>query len=497
MKNPLKTLAIWSSIGVAACTPQQEKCDTAVDSGVPERESSLEVINLTGAPVSLRLGETESAVSVPPFETFKVVEKATSGLKDTLKTQVRLAAGDAGTLETPVDVASGEQLLLVLSATPDGVSATEVSQKTTKGKTFGESMAGGLQAAGASVQRGVDVSGDCLADVAGEIGARASVVLAADATSLPDCPGARSFVRPAEFSEALAFLVPVDGSLEVAWVRAPRDSASGLATGRRMHTPLMLTTPALPVVYVLNAHEDRLPTTVSLESLVLAADVPSGGLVRVAPTVVAQGASLVGSVMPGAGVVSAAVSSVSGLSTGTTTLTATCSSHSLCSPLGDGDVLIIASSKPATMRMGQKNVIARGRRDLKFGSLVNGEATGCVAVGAGDDACIMGPAISALANGSGGAAQASYAATGRLIPPATVGPDATGAPPRIPFMYAEGPRRFDFVLPGETVTNLASHGGFFVVGAGTAIDAAATDARSLFWVDSSTQPWALSTQRSP
>jgi hypothetical protein len=81
------------------------------------------------------------------------------------------------------------------------------------------------------------------------------------------------------------------------------------------------------------------------------------------------------------------------------------------------------------------------------------------------------------------------------LSPPTKFQTATGALPRLPFRYVEDGRTFDFVLSSDALLALPSHGGFFAVAAGTAVDAAAVDGRALFWVDSSTQPWTLALQQ--
>jgi hypothetical protein len=179
---------------------------------------------------------------------------------------------------------------------------------------------------------------------------------------------------------------------------------------------------------------------------------------------------------------------------------ATPGSTGLIEGFAAGDVLLIAAEHPTAMRMGQKNVLARGRRELLFASLLDAEATGCVGVSPADTGCAMGAAVSAV-SGIGGMAKpggmtsSSYAA-GRLLPPSNV-TDAVGVTPDLPFIYVDSVKRFDFSLPGDVVRQLAAHGGFFVVSSSTALDAAAPDGRALFWVDSSTSPWSLHALRSP
>lgn len=79
MTNTVKILATCASLGVSSCTQMQDKCDTPkeAESAV---ETSFEVVNLVGEPVKFQLGDGEE-VTVPGFERFKVVGKATSGLK--------------------------------------------------------------------------------------------------------------------------------------------------------------------------------------------------------------------------------------------------------------------------------------------------------------------------------------------------------------------------------------------------------------------------------
>ncbi|MGV3620223.1 MAG: hypothetical protein ACO1OB_05380 [Archangium sp.] len=437
----------------------------------------LDVVNLTGVPVELTLGDGEP-VSVPDGEALKVVEKATSGLKDTLKTNVRLVAVDGGSsgsiVETPVDLAADSADRLVVLSTPDGVVVKSLGRQTA-GSTFGEKVASGLQAAGNLVAQGADYTGDCLSDIGDDIGRNARVVFAESPATTPDCPGARTIVRPAGApADSIPFVLSGEGEPRVAWVSSPRDAASGQATGKRTHRPMVFIASPLPEVAVLNAHEARISMNVTTPRGRLASDVAPGTLVRVPPSAVAQMLEDSGA-QPGGGVCTA-VSFTTGNST---------THGSMCGQTGH--FLIVGGTKPGVMRMGQTNVLARGRRDLLFGSAVNGAATGCVGVSAGDDACVMGAAISALGGAGGsGATSASYAA-GRLLAPSNV-IDANGTPAKLPFTYVEDGRRFDTSLPPDVVTNLASHGGFFVVTAGDM-----ADTRTLLWVDDSTMPWTLTT----
>lgn len=480
---------------VSACTPAQGNCDAATDAGATP-ETSLQVLNLSGAPVRVAVG-SEAPATLGGFEALKVVEKATSGLKDTLKTQVRLMAGDAGTqdasLETAVDLAAGESLVLVVTAGADGLATTPVSPRQTQGKTFGEKVAAGLQAAGSLAR--VDTDGDCLADVGAELGTPATVVIAESPSTLKDCPGARTFVRPASAgSDAVPFVVAVDGAPRVSWVAA---EAPAGASGRRTSSPNVVTRGPLPEVYVLNAHESRLPTKVTAGAVTLVSDLAPARLARVPSDLVAQAAAEAENA-PGrahgggfAGVVSAAVSSVG--------FSATPGVTGLLEGFAAGDVLLIAAEHPTAMRMGRENAPARGRRELLFASLLDAEATGCVGVSLADTECMMGAAVS-VGSGIGGlskpsgATSGSYAA-GRLLPPSNV-TDAVGVTPDLPFIYVDSVKRFDFSLPGDLVRQLAGHGGFFVVTSATALEATAPAGRALFWVDSSTSPWSLHAVRS-
>lgn len=482
MTKTLRMIAVCASFGVAACTQSQDKCDAVADAGPSSTsEATLEVVNLTGGPLRLALGSAEP-VSVANGDAFKVVEKATSGLKDTLKTNVRLIATDGGTsdatVETSVDIAADDFEVLVALSGPDGV--VMKSGRQTQGTSFGEKVATGLQAGGNALAQGVDFTGDCLSDLGGELGRKARVVLADSADTVPECDDVRVFVRPALApADSIPYPVVVDGTPQMAWLSASGVSP-GQTSGRRTWRPHLFVTPPLPHVSVLNTA--RISMNVTTPKQTLARDVPPGALVPVSAKAVAQAiddtteASRVGGALPGASIVSAAVSFAAG--NDTTTIP-------LVGGFGTGELLLIAAEQPGVLRAGA-HAPARNRRELIFGSVVNPQATGCIGVAPTDDACTMGAAISAAGSG-GGAASASYAATGRLLAPSNVN-DATGAAPKLPFIYVEEGRRFDFSLPPTIVAPLASHGGFFVVANGAAVDA-----RTLFCVDTSTRPWALTT----
>lgn len=486
MTKTLRMIAVCASFGVAACTQSPDKCDAVADSGTTaSSEAMLEVVNLTGGPLRLSLG-TDEPVSVPNGEAYKVVEKATSGLKDTLKTNVRLIASDGGTsgsdVETAIDIAPDEVETLVALSTTTGVVLK--STKQTQGANFGEKVNAGLHAAGSALAQGaslsVDYTGDCMADIGGEVGRKARVVLADSADTVPECDDVRVFVRPALApADSIPYAVVVDGSLQIAWL-STGDHKTGLTSGRRTFHPRMFVTPPLPDVAVLNATTARISMNVTTPKQTLARDVAPGTLVHLSAKTVALAMDDEAASLAGAGVVSAAVSFVAGNTTTTIPLVG---------GFGTGELLLIASEQPGVLR-GGAHAPSRNRRELIFGSAVSAQATGCVGVAPNDDVCAMGTAIStvgALTNSGGGAAAASYAATGRLLAPSNVN-DATGQAPKLPFIYVEDGRRFDFSLPPTVVAPLASHGGFFVVAGGTA-----ADLRTLHWVDTSTKPWALTT----
>lgn len=473
-----------------------------VDAGQPEVELSYRFINLSGVAATVRLSTADAGAEVSPFQERKLVEKATSGLKDTLKTQVRLAPFDGGaggdlTLETELE--AGEEVTLVLTPTETAdhrISMNVTVPKQTQGATFGERVKAGLQAAGARVGGGVDTDGDCTTDVAGTSGTVATVQLVASPDGVKACPDAELFVQPPDVdADAIPFLVDDDGTVAMAWVRT---SPPG---GRTTHLRATVLQHALPDVYVLNVNAERQPATVRLDGVELAADVPPATLTRVPQAAVARALrARLGALIPGGAVISAAVSSVS-ITVGGATVTAAiaalhCGPGATCDALGGEDLLIIASENtPGLLRKKHetsKNAVDTVRRPLVFTSTSTMGATGCIAATLGDDACIMGAAavssVSSLAGGGSGAAAASYAR--QLLYPPTVTPLSTqGTPAPLPFTYLEGGQRFLFELPVDAPPRMASHGGFVVVGAGRSVDATAMGKRAAFYVDASQAPW--------
>ncbi len=471
----------------------------ATDAGVALVELSYRFINLSGAPATVRLSGDDAGLQVGPFQERKVVEKATSGLKDTLKTQVRLAQVDGGvedvSLET--EVPAGEEVTLVLSPSEaaDGrISMNVTVPKQTQGATFGEKVNAGLHAAGGALAQRLDLDGDCKTDVGGAMGTVATVQLLASPDGLMPCPEAHVFVRPGDVdAEAIPYLLSADGSPAIAWVRPSPPS------GKTSHLRATVLQRALPDVYVLNVNAERQPATVRFDGIELAADVPAASLTRVSPAVVAR-ALLARGALPGAGIVSAAVSSVSSTFGGTTSTTALpalhCGPGLTCDALGGEDLLIIASENaPLMLRRKHetaKNAVGNVRRPLVFTSTSTMGSTGCIAATLGDDACIMGAAavssVSSLAGGGGGAAAASYAR--QLLYPPTVAPlSPQGTPAQLPLTYLEAGQRFTFELPVDAPVLMSSHGGFVVVAAGRSVDATATTKRAAFYVDTSQTPW--------
>jgi hypothetical protein len=141
-----------------------------------------------------------------------------------------------------------------------------------------------------------------------------------------------------------------------------------------------------------------------------------------------------------------------------------------------------------------KNSIGNVRRQIVFGTTSVLASKGCVSVHAGDDTCVMGAASVSSLSGSagGGAAAASYAATGRLLyPPKALPTDGSTMLLSVVETDAVG-RRFTWSSPpGLSPSPGKMPEGFAVVTAGTVLDPTAVDSRALYFVSTGTHPWTV------
>jgi hypothetical protein len=244
---------------------------------------------------------------------------------------------------------------------------------------------------------------------------------------------------------------------------------------------------AVSSVSVLNASGSG-PATVSLEGIEVAHDVAPGAIVRVRSSAVAA------AIRKSVEVSGQRRSTSASVSVGSTVRRVE------LGVIDEDDLLLVVSdelsSSATVMKMKHdtaKNSVGNIRGMVVFGTTSRLETKACVALFPGDDTCLMGAAkVGSLAGNNGGAAAASYAATGRLLYPPRL-PPAQGTSMR--FVVEEIDtlaRHFAWDSPaGLTPVGDRSSNGFAIVAAGTVVDATALDQRALLFVDTTVTPWTV------
>lgn len=442
-----------------------------------------------------------------------------------------LPDGGARAVTLPFDfdtTTDAPQTFVLKDTTPARLSTNFTVGKQTQGATFGERINAGL--AGVDIEGGVDTGGDCNAELGGDAGVPARVSVREDTTQACDASQDATFRvehwgDPHEYRSASPYFARgSDGELELVLVRdaVPRDAPTGQASGK---SGFSIGEPgvqrALRALYVLNAHASRQPATVTVGSVVLAANVAPGALVRVPAHVWAQARIALNGLPPG----EPRGLSLNGLPPGVPfrfTVSVgdsaqpveveapqggPCDPPFLCDSLLDEDTLLVVSENlgsSATVLKTKhdtvKNSINNVRAAVVFGTTSTAATNACVAVHAADDTCVMGaaqvPAAAVSAVGGlvaiGGAAAASYAATGRLLYPPK-NPPAMGSTMRFGIAEPGGQRVFWDSPGGLTPRAGKQPGGFAIVAAGSALSATAQPTqRALFFVDTTVAPWTVS-----
>lgn len=514
MKTVTGVLAI---LVLSACSDSSAPDDTKA---AADYEVQFRFINLSRDVVALKLDGEESGVRVWPLgsvlkggHTSRAIHGGGVGVRNVLES----GEVQAVTLPIEFDATDDEPVTFVArDSMPNRISTGITVAKKNRGATFGERAAASLE--GVEVEGGVDTSGDCLTDVAGELGTQASVGLYNEPPAV-DCDVKMSqlFVRPAEVAEDATpyFVRSRDGELQVAWVGRVQ---SGMhSTGSVVAQGASLLGGALPGgavlgsavsrLYVLNAHSAATPVTVTIDGVVIASDVAPGALVQVPARLVTLAAR---HGVDGDGARRGALVEVTGAGIASSfTLagapSAACRAPVLCDFLDGEDTLIVVSENldsSATVLKTKhdtvKNSINNVRGMIVFGSTSALASKGCVSVHAGDDSCVMGAAtvpaaVSALSGtASGGASSAAYAATGRLLyPPKALPNDGSSMIFGVVETDAVSKRYAWTNPPGLSPSPDQAPEGFAIVASGAVLDPASATHRALFFVSTRSEPWTV------
>lgn len=506
----------------------------SVDAGPPPLQAVLRFLNLTPGSLLVTLDGDDAGTAVPAGG--QLLRHAHTGHVTVVKRTATLVASglraDGGswsasdTVELPLrtvtaDLDTDGQLDVVASlhtidSTPARISTNLTVPKQTQGG-FGArlGLVGGALPGGAilssALRAGLDFDGDCVADVAGEAGKPALLTLSDGPTPLcDDAPFA--FVEPLGLRGLGArpyITLTASGLYAVVWVPPLRvlHSASG---GDAVERPAPVWTWHLPDVYVLNAAPSREPATLRLMSGgSLVEGLGVGQLGRLSHR---QVSALLDAKGPGASV--ALALTLGGAAARTVTFAGAAAAPSaacpccppyLCDALVDADTLLllgdvnrgfttvsnVLKTKHDTVKNSINNV-----RALTPGTTLAPEAdvSMCFVTSTTDDVCVMGDAVpvnqaSVHVSAGGGAAAASYAATGRLLPPAKVVPN-------LPFKFAvdawddAGVKLTRHTFSWGDQAQVPADG-FVLVAPGelASTDTAAASKRSLVVVDTTSKPW--------
>ncbi len=496
---------------VLACTPRESECvgvdagtsSTVIDAGPPTNEVSFRLVNLSRETVNLFIDGQDGGEPVLPLGTLTKTGHVTLiKQRGSIDARTRDADGGLAALTLPFEFdprTEDNVTLVVRDTTPSRISMNVTVAKQTPNASFGERVRAAL--AEVDLPGAVDVDGDCAPEVAMNGAVLASISLREDNTLSCDGTADAYFARPLEVSVDATpyFIQGRDRQLEVAWVSPVKEGAStavGQAKwlGASISGSGVVTSGPTRKVYVINTHNTQKPGSIDVNGILLAQDVPAGTMVRVKTNLVAASAH-VQRPEPIARIIIDGFTQTFPVGV----LTGPCKPPYLCDWLNGEDTLLVMSEtgpNSASMLKADATVYAMGvRRPIVFATTSVALNRACVGVLPNDDICIMGSAfvssVGSLAGNGAGASQASYAATGRMLYPPKSVPGGTA----MQFIVEEIgsiSRRFIWDNPaGLTPTADRIAGGFAIV-AGN-IDPRFPDRRALYFVDTTVNPWVLST----
>ena len=480
-----------------------------IDAGPPTNEMQIRLVNLGRESVTVTFDGTDGGIeTVLSMGTLYKTGRVTL-IKQRGVVTARNLDLDGGSvpLTLPFEFDSrttDEATFVIRDLTPARISTDLTLDRQLFKPTYGENVRASLK--DVEVVGGVDIEGDCAADIGGSGLARVSLrdETLTSCLNTNDAYYARPIVVPADATPY--FVHSNDDGLNVAWVskvnQGLRAAGGALARGSSL---LVNSSPGTVSVsgptrqlYILNAHSTMKLAGVDINGILLVQDLPGATLIRVLPNMIATAARI-------ATPRSMARTLIDGqtqmLPLGAV-LTGPCRPPYLCDFLNNEDTLLVVSDASPTsvsVLKSEPGMYATGaRRPVVFGTTSIVESKGCVSVLPNDDQCTMGAAavssVGNLAGGAGGgAAAASYARAGRFLYPPKVVPGGSV----MRFDVEENAiilRRFIFDNPpGLTPTATRIPGGFAIVAPVGAVDPRFADKRALLFVDTTVQPWALVT----
>lgn len=494
-----------------------------------KEENRLAVLRFTNvyfSPVTLSIDDGEP-IPVAPFETKTVITtKQKKWLTSNFRFNLRVSGPAFDVTGETTTTTNVEELLDVdsdgsapvsvvaqasrIDSTPARISTNFTVGKQTVTQSFGARVALGFS--GVQVVDGVDIDGDCVADIGGSAGVPARIAINdGDGFLCESAP--LVFIRPASVpDDAIPYPAVGNNGLVMAW-DSPKshpqqpttvDASEGTTISALTTSRLALSRPRASL-YLLNVHPTGASVDVRLgdESL---GTLAAGELRKVAKKYFIHAVHAGPERLPARTLTVTAGGAPYGGFTfepDSTVVTGPCRPPYLCDFLLDQDTLILIGDATDSSQRVRPVVVPRPTSEsvnvaARVVVPVNAgdpslEIKSCFAVFAGDDTCVMGAvtAVSSVAH-LGGAAAASYAATGRmapaLYPPAQ---DAPGVMPRFRVrqnVLGAAPTAFAFSWSEGHGLNAP---GLAIIAPGTLVNPANTDRRALLFVDTSVEPWTV------
>ncbi len=461
------------------------------DGGQASVTSTLQFrfVNLGREAVTVHLDGIDGGDRVQPLASlFKTGHVTLIKQRGTIEARNVLPDGGPVPVTLPFDFDVNEDpaTTLVLKerdATITNRISTNVSiERQTPKTSFGEMVRASL--ANVVIEGGVDIDGDCAADVSASTVTAAKISLRGETDTACDNTADQYFARPVEVSATATpyFIHGQDNQLQVAWVGA---------------TDVQVSSPTRRL-YVINAYLGARPASLDLNGILLAENVMPGTMVRAKSNLVAKATQVVAA----PNMVRIIVDGATQMFPVGTVLTGPCKPPYLCDFANNEDTLLVISenspSSVSVLKADPAPFDAMVRKPIVLGATALVDTRACVSVLPNDDICTMGAAsVTAASLGAIGAAS-GYARAGRLLYP----PKAVSGGTSLLFTVEEAgiaPRRFIWDNPpGLTPAASADHvaGGFAIIAAGTSLDPNAINRKALYFVDTAQQPWKLQTSLS-
>ncbi len=445
-------------------------------------------VNLGREAVTVHLDGIDGGDRVQPLGSlFKTGHASSLPQRGLVEARTILPDGGATPVTLPFDFDGNADPAATIVLKETTSLSERISMNVTVGRQgplapFGERVRASL--ANVVLEGGIDVEGDCAADVGATAGLAAKVSLRSDTDQACDATADQYFARPVEVSALSTpyFIHGQDGQLQVAWVGDTDVLVSGPT--RRL--------------YVINAYLGARPASVDINGILLAQELQPGMMVRVKSNLVAKATQVAQSPT----LLRIIVDGATQLLPLGTVLTGACRPPNMCDFANGEDTLVVVSeNSPSSVSVLKADPVpfdSAVRKPIVLGATALVDTRACVSVLPNDDVCTMGAAQVTQASVGPIASATAYARFGRLL----YAPKAVAGGTSLTFTVDEAgiaPRRFIWDNPaGLTPTPQADHvaGGFAIIAAGTSLDPLAINRKALYFIDTTQRPWRLQTSLS-